>query len=907
MYPISTGLSGVLILWGVLILLQPVGYDCMKQSFPSNWLCISPLRAVQAAGALGFVMMGMATALLNLAKTPPTPLAIQLLTLAILSTGSLCVLTHLLWTEDTYPGYAAIALYTGTGLVIHGIGLFAIELRDGRYAYRGDHDDSRRIYLIGGLTLAATALIGGFGGFSILHPQTVHELHNRLQLSLKNRNEKLLEIIDRGWQDSFNFANQPLPQDAVHALLDTPFDPTWRSRLQRAAEASPEFGFSALAFISLAGSSLAEDGSFAQSPELDVPLNAPASSRLLWTKHGFVLHTRVPVRRQDAVLGFMEAERPLPQMDEALHDTTHLGETADFAICAAAGENMHCFPFRSTQGNVLRNYPRNIAGQPLPMSHALAGKSGVVHARDYRGRDVIAAYRPMGDTGLGTVLKIDSAELYQPVAATLWKLPAILLPLMTMGFLLLRLQVMPLVRKMAEEIGERKKAEKYIRFLAYHDALTGLPNRLQIQERFDQAADCAQRNGSRLALVFLDLDGFKRINDSLGHSAGDAVLKEAAARLRDSVRNGDTVSRQGGDEFLILLTDLGDDAVITKIMDQILTRQMAPFHCDGFDLSTSVSMGIAVYPDDGRDFETLLKKADMAMYQAKDSGRNTYRFHNPQMSLDAIEHLQIYHGLRRAIDRDEFVLYYQPQIDLASGRITGAEALLRWQEPERGLVTPGRFIAIAEESGLITPIGEWVLEEACRQAAAWRQMGVSNLVVAVNISAVQFLRGNLDDSVVRALERSGLAADLLELELTESALIHNTENTLGVVRRLKSLGVRLSIDDFGTGYSNLAYLRRFAVDKIKIDQSFVRDMLDDPNDAAIIRAIIQMARTLNLKTTAEGVEHERTLDALRRCQCDEVQGYHISEPLPTDRFTRFLLTWRENWIHTAEGGKRAKC
>jgi diguanylate cyclase (GGDEF)-like protein/PAS domain S-box-containing protein len=440
-----------------------------------------------------------------------------------------------------------------------------------------------------------------------------------------------------------------------------------------------------------------------------------------------------------------------------------------------------------------------------------------------------------------------------------------------------------------QDITGHKENEAKIEFLAFHDPLTGLPNRLLAKDHLGMAAAYADRSNTKVALLFLDLDNFKTINDSLGHAVGDRLLKVVAVRLRDCVRTTDTISRQGGDEFLVLLPDAHDTDAMTDIAEKILQGLSAPFEIDGYQLSTSASIGIAVYPDDGKDFDALLKKADTAMYQSKKAGRSTCRFYTEQMNIDAVDHHQMLMGLARALERNEFVLYYQPQIDLGSGAVIGAEALIRWVHQERGIVPPGLFIPVAEDSGHIVPIGEWVLREACRQAVAWRQAGLPKLVVAVNLSAVQFKRSDLDKSVIHALTESGLDPEFLELELTESILIQDTENILGTVRRLKALGVKLSIDDFGTGYSSLSYLKRFAVDKLKIDQSFVRDMINDPGDAAIVRAIIQMAKSLNLKTIAEGVEDEGVLAALRLHQCDEAQGYHFGRPMPAEEFARYLL------------------
>ncbi|MBI3901797.1 MAG: EAL domain-containing protein [Nitrosomonadales bacterium] len=440
----------------------------------------------------------------------------------------------------------------------------------------------------------------------------------------------------------------------------------------------------------------------------------------------------------------------------------------------------------------------------------------------------------------------------------------------------------------SSDITERKAAEAQIEFLAYHDALTGLPNRRLAIDHIVLAFAYADRAKTKAALLLLDLDNFKTINDSFGHGVGDDLLKAVSRCLCSCVPDTDTVSRQGGDEFLILLTNVNDNDSITNVTEKILASLEETFLIAGQEISTSLSIGIAVYPDDSKDVNTLLKFADKAMCHAKEAGKNTYQFYTEQMNIDAVENQRIRVGLRRAIERDEFVLYYQPQIDLSSGAVVGAEALIRWNHPELGLVAPGRFIPVAEESGLIVPMGDWVLREACRQAAAWRKAGLPELLMAVNISAMQFKRGGLEQSVMAALDESGLPPTCLELELTESIMIQNPETVLETVRRLKSLGIMFSIDDFGTGYSSLSYLKRFSVDKLKIDQSFVRDMLNNPNDAIIVRAIIQMARSLNLKTIAEGVENEHLAAFLRLQYCDEAQGYHFARPLPADEFAQYL-------------------
>ncbi len=438
------------------------------------------------------------------------------------------------------------------------------------------------------------------------------------------------------------------------------------------------------------------------------------------------------------------------------------------------------------------------------------------------------------------------------------------------------------------DMTERHASARHIEFLAHHDALTGLPNRTVMEARFEQAVADAGRSGTQVALMFLDLDSFKTINDSLGHPVGDELLKGVALRLGRFARASDIVSRQGGDEFLIVFTGLDNGADVGLAAERLMQEFKAPFDVDGNEIGTSLSVGIALYPQDGADFSTLLKKADIAMYQAKAAGRDTYRLFGDHMHVEAVGRHRIRNALHQAIERDEFSLHFQPQIELESGRVIGAEALLRWNNAELGAVPPAEFIPVAEDSGLIVPIGAWVLDEACRQAVSWQAPGRPPLSVAVNISAVQFARGDLEDTVRRALASSGLHPELLELELTESILIRNVDSVLATVMRLKRLGVMLSIDDFGTGYSSLTYLKRFAVDKLKIDQSFIRDLVADAESEAIVQAIVQMARSLKLKTVAEGIEDDDVLAHLKTLGCDQGQGYGIARPMPAQAMLEFL-------------------
>ena len=452
------------------------------------------------------------------------------------------------------------------------------------------------------------------------------------------------------------------------------------------------------------------------------------------------------------------------------------------------------------------------------------------------------------------------------------------------------------------DITDRKLAEERVQFLAYYDALTGLPNRTLLQDRLLHALAEARRHKYKVALLFLDLDRFKDINDSLGHSVGDLLLQEVAKRLKTSGREQDTVARLGGDEFLITLTHVKDLPDAAVAAERFMDAMTAEFVVQGHSLSIGCSVGISVFPEHGADVETLIKNADAAMYSAKESGRNSFRFFTQDMSAQVVERLNLEKGLRLALAREELFLMYQPQMDIATGRITGLEALLRWRHPELGLVPPDKFIRIAENSGLIVPIGEWVLRTACRQAQKWQNEGLPAVTVAVNVSAVQFRQEDFCALVRRVLHETGLTPKYLELELTEGLLLENADLTLSVVQQLKAMGLTLAIDDFGTGYSSFSYLRQFRVSNLKIDRSFIRDVAVNPDDAAITAAIISLAKSLRLKVIAEGVENEAQMSFLRAHQCDEIQGYYFSKPLAFDKVADKL---RGNVAQTQAGRKPA--
>jgi len=451
------------------------------------------------------------------------------------------------------------------------------------------------------------------------------------------------------------------------------------------------------------------------------------------------------------------------------------------------------------------------------------------------------------------------------------------------------------------DVTERKQAEQEIRKLAYHDTLTGLPNRSLFQDRLDQALAQAKRHGRDLSLLFLDLDRFKDVNDTLGHASGDLLLQAVAERLRLCVRQSDTVARLGGDEFVVLLTSVKNERDGAIVAEKILEMLSEPIDLDGKAVFTSCSIGVVMSPHDGENAEALLKHADMAMYAAKDKGRNNFQFYSSEMNRNAYDRHLLEHKLRRAIEEEQFEVYYQPQWDMGSRTLIGLEALVRWMDPDEGMISPARFIPVAEESGLIRPLGEWVLRTACAQVQAWHEAGYQQVRVGVNISGRQFRQPDLVAMIDDILAETGLPAEYLELELTESYLMEDADATNRILAFLKVRGIELAIDDFGTGYSSLNYLKNFPIDRIKIDQSFVRDVTASRDDAAIVEAIIAMAESLELDVIAEGVETAEQLKFLQARGCQEMQGYFFARPMPVAEVSRYLAENRER-LHLPQRG-----
>jgi len=460
-----------------------------------------------------------------------------------------------------------------------------------------------------------------------------------------------------------------------------------------------------------------------------------------------------------------------------------------------------------------------------------------------------------------------------------------------------------LLRSMQYSI-ERKRYQEELERQANYDTLTGLPNRHLLNDRLKQAVS-SQRHVRSVAVVFIDLDHFKVINDSLGHNFGDDVLRHVAERLLAAVRDGDTVARLGGDEFVLILDEQSREDVIFRTMRRIIGRVSEPMMVGDRELNITCSAGISLYPQDGPDVQTLLKNADTAMFHGKSLGKNTYQFFTQQMNIAVKRRMLLETALRRAVMLKSFALHYQPQINLDTGEFVGVEALVRWRSEDGTTLLPGDFIAVAEETGLINEMGEWVLREGCRQAKAWRDQGMPPLRMAINLSARQFLGRDLVEQVKHALKQTGLEARYLELEITESVAMHSAENTLRTLKELKALGVRIAIDDFGTGYSSLGYLKRFPVDTLKIDRSFVKGIGGNVEDSAIVRAVITVAKSLNLSVTAEGIETAEQLEHLRALGCDHGQGYYFAKPMASDRVPALLMATAPWGAATATNGHAA--
>ena len=451
------------------------------------------------------------------------------------------------------------------------------------------------------------------------------------------------------------------------------------------------------------------------------------------------------------------------------------------------------------------------------------------------------------------------------------------------------------IASISRDIGDTKRAQEIIAFQSFHDSLTGLSNRALLMERLTLCLEKARHGAKRLAVLFLDLDLFRAINDGFGHDVGDSIFREVARRLLQCVRDGDTVARVGGDEFIVLLPEIARSEDATTVARKLLEAVAQPFELDGRRVDLTTSIGVAVYPDDGQDPEALLRNADAAMARAKERGRNNFQLSVPELTEEALRRLSLQAGLRQAIENDELVLHYQPVLSLATGRIVELEALVRWQHPRNGLIMPNDFIHVAEKAGMMVSLGEWVLAKAAQQAKTWQNAGFSDLRIAINLSPSQFHEKNLVSNVRRVLTETGLPAETLEIEITEGVAMEDAQVTLSNLLALRALNVGVSIDDFGTGYSSLSYLKRFPVTTLKIDRSFITDVVSNSADAGIVRAVVAMAHGLKLNVIAEGVETKEQFSYLRENGCDALQGYWFSRPLTVSGVDVLLAEERERW------------
>ena len=866
--------------------------------------------------------------------------------------------------------------------------------------------DEMRISLIGGAILLILTVASGLSVYAVMRQQAEAYLSRSVQLNLESRTRVVEREISQNMANSVALASRAVLQEQLASAGARPQDSSAERGLSAALRTSLTMGFTALALYNNAGHEVARAGPIDVKPEMRVALTLPYRADLEWDG-GLAVTTQVDIFKAGHALGTLVTLKRLPELLDVLTDLKTLGDSAELILCAAEDANkMQCFPSRNTP-QVSKHMPRQTRGQATLMSLALTGKSGFTSSHHDLAGEGAVAYMPVGALGLGAVLRIDAAELYQPIQQQARYVLPILLFLIMVGALLLRWQVLPLLHQVviseararelnqklrrneariravlnhvdegiismtseglirtfnpaaehifgysAEEvvgnnismlmpelyagqpkqtlqhylssgtaiaigaareivgrrrdgnpfpmelrvgevkvegehlfigairdIAERKTAEARVIHLANHDTLTNLPNRNLLQDRACQALMQASRQQRRVGLFFIDLDHFKTINDSLGHHIGDRLLQTVGSRIRSCVREEDTVARQGGDEFIVVLPSIQRFEDIGVIAQKLLGALSAPYSIDSAELHTSASIGVSVYPDDGADVETLMRNADTAMYYAKSIGRNNFQFFTPQMNQATAERLQIENKLRHALERNEFSLNYQPIVNLATGQVSAAEALLRWS-PNGGAIGPDRFIPVAEETGLIVPIGEWVIRAATQERRRWLDQGLTQPRMFVNISARQFAQKNLVAIIGRILQETDLSPEHLGVEITESLLMDRPDDAVRTLKTLSGMGVQISIDDFGTGYSSLSYLKRFPLDKIKVDHSFVRDIATDPDDAAIVTAIIAMAHSLNTTVVAEGVETENQLNFLRERGCDEFQGYYFSRPVP---------------------------
>ena len=847
------------------------------------------LHVIGANTAIAFLGIGLILLLTPSAGRRAVATAIQLTFVCVLALAIIDIAGPLVRLQLVFPWYSLVRMPppTAVGVLLVALALLLHSMRSRWYqAYYLDQED-RKFTLTSTLIVLLIALSAGIAGFSMMTITLEDMLKNNLRISLDHRRRIFEVALERAIDNMYLIGTRPRFVTLMTKVSYGSITRAEREEFERIfTNIIATTGVSAFELYDARGRRFGGRGRLVTDSEIDAAVRAAFPVQLRW-QQGTLLHARVPMMNGGRQVATLVADMRLMDMDRLTADFTGLGETGTMAVCAPLADGMQCFPNRLNGFRVFKA-ARTMNGHSLPMDRALRGLYGIDRSRDAQGQDVMAAYGPIGDFDLGMVVRMRTSELYLPARKQLQYLLLVILVPVLIGLYLLRWQLGPLIRRLVHEVNERRSAEDRLSYLAHHDSLTGLPNRVVVMDRLEHSLAEAERRDRMAAVLFVDLDNFKIINDTLGHEAGDALLRDVAARLQAGVRRGDTVARMSGDEFAVILTDLvhGEDA--GAVAGKFLEQFRAPFRLHEREHYVTPSIGISVFPADGDSAGQLLKNADIAMYRAKDQGKNRYQYYSAEMAAAAAERLALLSALRHAIDRHQLALHYQPQVDLRSGQITGVEALLRWDHPERGWVSPVLFIPLAEESGLIHEIGEWVLREACRQTRDWRDRGLARLRVAVNFSAHQFRQRRLAETVLRILDETGLPPAQLDIELTETALLQGDETSLAILRQLVAHGISVSLDDFGTGYSSLSYLKRFPIDTLKIDRSFVRDITHDPDDAAIARAIVSLAHSLGRKVVAEGVESDEQLALLRGYGCDGMQGDLFSPPVAAVRFEALL-------------------
>ncbi len=882
-----------------------------------------------------------------------------------------------------------------------------------------------RIVLIAGIILTIVTLLAGVTVFVVMQHHAEALLSKSLQSSLESRVQLTHAEIGAGFKGAVLISTRPLLTDQLQLVDARADDTAAREKLNMVALSFLQTGPTAIALYGKDGQELSRVGVFAQQPELAVPLNFPGQVQLLWDGQ-LLLRAVVEIKKEGRVVGKVMTESSLPATMGTLKDVRLLGETGELALCAPLALKTQCFP-TALNPKVFTPPQRTPDGVRLPMTHAFDGETGFVITTDYRQQEVVAAYAPVGDLGLGMVLKMDRVEWHAPVWNQLRLLIPLLFGVLVIALLLLRWRLTPLVVRLTrseaesaqrttaltKEIAEHKRAEaellrfkhvldntrdmvfmfepESLRFVylnqeailsmgysreellgmtpyqinplipepefrqliapllsgeqsslyfetlhrrkdgsdfpvdiflqlvresdgsglfvvvvrdvteknesdemiwqqANFDTLTGLPNRRMFYDRLEQEIKKSHRSGLPMALMLLDLDRFKEVNDTLGHAQGDVLLVETARRIVECVRESDTVARLGGDEFTVILSAMEDTNSVERIAQNIIERLAAPFQLLQEMVYVSASMGITLYPNDAQTIDTLITNADQAMYLSKNSGRNRFSYFTTALQEAAQTRIRLGNDLRNALAGEQLAVYYQPIVEMASGKIVKAETLLRWQHPERGMVNPMQFIPLAEESGLIHEIGDWVFHEATRELKRWRERFVPEFQISVNVSPVQFRQNGVNHaslwiSHLRAIDLPGQS---LVIEITEGVLLNAEINVTENLLSFRGAGVQMALDDFGTGYSSLSYLKKFDIDYLKIDQSFVRNLEDDMDNRALCEAIIVMAHKLGLKVIAEGVETEWQRDLLTAYGCDYAEGWLYSKAVPLEQFEVLL-------------------